>query len=167
MRTLVFFSLCFLFFAGCKKEAGSRVEIYLLQSFTKTINQATMPATVVMTNSKLSPSPLVADNDIARYNPASKTFLVKKDLRPLLKNLGPDKGFAVTVDKEPVYVGLFHPSYMSSLVFGLATIDPLSFHENELKIHYVDLVGDPVLQQLDKRNHERLIRALKETGRLR
>jgi hypothetical protein len=167
MRQLFLFYLPLFLFANCKKENDLKVEIYLLDKFTLTNNLSTNPVTQTVTNASLASQPLVADNEIAWYQQSTTTFKLKKDIRPRLQNLGPDKAFAVTVNGDPVYYGRFHPGYMSSLVFGLATIDPISVHNNELTIYYVSLSGDPQLQALDKRNNDRLVKALQANGRLR
>ena len=65
MRTLFCWCLGFLVLAGCKKEKEAEVEIYLLRSFNRTINQSTQPVTSIITDARLSDNPLVADKDIA------------------------------------------------------------------------------------------------------
>ncbi len=66
-----------------------------------------------------------------------------------------------------MYYGRVHPAYLSSMTLGLATIDPILNDDYELIMRYVNIDQMPILQQLDKRNDERLLRALRETGRLR
>lgn len=109
-------------------------------------------------------APLVADQDIAFYIQSEATFKLKKNIKSLIQNYGADKAFAVTVDNQPVYYGKFHPGYLSSLVFGLAIIDPLLLRNNELAIGFVTTAGP---NALDKRNDVRLLSALKSSGRLR
>lgn len=157
-------------FIGCKKgEHGSvsRIDIYLLKSFTTTVDQSTTPATISVTNAVLDDTPLVSDQDIKGYVKATTTFVLRRDIQTVIQNYGLDKAFAVTVDKQPVYYGQFHPLYLSSITFGLATISPLLFNNHELQIDFATIEGNSILQQLDKRNDSRIIDALKTTNRLR
>lgn len=167
MRQVLIYCLALILFAGCKKEHGSRIDIYMLKSFTSTIDQSTTPATVSITNAILEDKPLVADQDIRFYTRATTTFTLRKDLQETIQNYGSDKAFAVTIDNQPVYYGSFHPMYLSSMIFGMATISPLQFKSYDLKIDYTILVGNSTLQQLDKRNSSKIINTLKATNRLR
>lgn len=157
-------------FAGCKKEqhgSASRIDIYLLKSFTTTVDQSTIPAIVSITNAVLEYKPLVADQDIQLYTKSTTTFTLRKDMRAIIQDYGTDKAFAVTVNNQPVYYGIFYPPYLSSLACGVATISPILPTKNELKIDFVLIEGNDFLQQLDKRNDSQIINALKETNRLR
>ena len=168
MRCTFLFSLIFILLLSCKKEHnGPEVDIYMLQSFSLNINQATNPATISISNAVLAETPLVADHDIRSYTRSTTTFNLRKDIKSTIQNYGPDKAFAVTVDKQVVYYGKFHPAYLSSITFGLATIDPIFYSNNELKIHFAAIDGNSNLQQLDKRNDTLIINALSATGRLR
>lgn len=154
---------------SCKKErisrVANRVDIYLLKSFTSTIDQSTIPVTFPVTNAVLEDIPLVADQDIILYTRSSTTFKLRKDIQTVIRNYGPDKAFAVTVDNQPIYYGKFRPGYLSSIAFGVATIAPGSFNNDELKIDFAPEENSS-LQKLDQRNDSRIIKALKATGRL-
>jgi hypothetical protein len=154
-------------FVSCKKEHASRIDIYILKSFTSAVDQSTVPATVSITNAVLENKPLVENRDILFYAKGTTTFVLKKDIQATIRDYGPDKAFAVTVDGQPIYYGSFHPMYLNSMTFGIATIAPFQFEENKLKIDFVIIEGNSLLQQLDKRNDRRIINALKATGRLR
>ena len=172
MRNFLIFCFVLVLFTGCKKDQksfgeGPKVEIYLLSSFNFEINQSTYPATTVIKNPVLSDQPFVADQDIEYYSKNDFSFKLKRDIKPVIKNYGSDKAFAVTVDKQPVYFGKFHPAYLSSITFGVATIDPLFFISNDLKINFATLTGSAALLPLDKRNDAELIKALEKTGRVR
>ena len=167
MRQIFIYCLTLILFVGCKKEHSSRVDIYLLKSFTSTVDQSTTPATVSITNAVLEDTPLVGDEDIRFYTKATATITLRKDIQSTIQNYGPDKGFAVTVDNQPIYYGRFHPIYLSSMTFGVATIVPLFYNNNELKIDFINLEGNSFLQQLDKRNDSRILNTMKATNRLR
>lgn len=166
MRYIIFLSLLLFSLTGCKKEHGSRVDIYLLKSFTAGVDQSATPAVNTIANAVLEDAPLVSDDNILFYVQDSHTFLLRKDIKGIIQNYGPDKAFAVTVDGEVVYYGSFHPAYLSSMKVGLATIDPILVNNRELRIDFVNLTGTFV-HQLDKRNDKRIVDALKATGRLK
>lgn len=165
MKSCFVSCLVLLFFAGCKKEQGPRIDIYVLKSFTSTVDLSTNPVTFLITNAVLENTAWVADRDILFYKRATTSFILRKKTQLNLQNYGPDKAFAVTVDDQPVYYGRFHPAYLSSISFGVATIS--SALNNELKIDFPSIEGNLFLQQLDKRNDSRLINSLKATNRLR
>lgn len=167
MKQMLFYCLTVMLFSGCKKEHGPKVEIYLLKSFTVAVDQTTRPATTSITNAVLADTPLVADRDIKFYTRATTTFTLWKDIQSVIVNYGPDKGFAVTVDHQPVYFGQFRPLYLSSLVFGLAFIAPLRYNNDELKIDFLTIDGSGVSSPLDKRNESRVINALQASDKLR
>lgn len=168
MRKIFLYCLTLILFTGCKKEKnGSRIDIYLLKSFSVTADQSTAPATISITNAVPDNTPLVSNEDIKAYSKATTTFVLRKDIRTIIQNYGPDKAFAVMVDDQPVYYGLFHPLYLNSIAFGMATISSPLFANNELKIDFATIEGNSFLQQLDKRNDSRIINALRATDRLR
>ncbi|MEO5562504.1 MAG: hypothetical protein ABIR18_03695 [Chitinophagaceae bacterium] len=172
MRYIVYSFLALFIFIGCKKENhGSKVDIYLLDSFTIGTNPAPSgsgPFSTTISNAVLASTPLVADRDIKFYTRSSSAFKLRNSIKTIIQNYGPDKAFAVTVDGEPVYYGKFHPAYLSSMTVGLATIDPILLfaNDNELPIQFINLTGTLIAQD-DKRNDPRIINALRETGRLR
>ncbi len=168
---LTFFIGCLLLFTACDKKPPSDadadvVEIYLLKEFKTDVDTSSRPAIIVMSDATISTIPFVTNENILYYNRSSHTFKLRQDIKPYIKDYGPDKGFAVTVNKIPVYFGTFHPSYLSSIRMGIATIDPFLTTESQLRIDYFN-DGSPRLQQLDKRNDSRLINALLQTGRIR
>jgi imidazoleglycerol phosphate synthase glutamine amidotransferase subunit HisH len=167
MRIIISLCLATVLITACSKERTDKVEIYMLKSFTRTMNTATTPATITYSNAELESSPLVADKNILFYTKSSTTFKLNKNIKPVIIDYAGDKGFAVTVNKKVIYFGQFHPSYYSSIAFGVATIDPILFQDNELKIRYATPTGYASLQQFDKRNDNAILDALQASGRLR
>ncbi len=137
------------------------------KSFTVNVDQTTSPATVSISNAVLADTPLVTDKEIEFYKKSTTTFKLRKNIKPIIQNYGADKAFAVSVNNQPVYFGQFHPAYLSSIAFGLATIDPILFSDNALKIQFPTVDGNSYLLQLNKRNDSRIINTLKATGRVR
>jgi hypothetical protein len=167
MQRIFYLLIAIVTLAGCNKKSGTKVEIYMLKSFSISEDLSTRPATLSIVNAVLADTPLVANHDISFYIKSSATFILKKDIKPIIQNYGPDKAFAVTVDNEPVYYGQVHPAYMSSIRFGIATFDPVYLSKNQLKIEFAPTDGSTYWKELDKRNDSRLLGALKVTGRLR
>jgi len=156
--------------AGCNKNhdlAKNKVEIYLLESFSRVSNPVS-PYAISITDARLEKQPLVRNGDIDYYEQAQYLFKLKKNIKPLIKDFSGDRGFAVTVNNETVYYGVFHPAFLSSLTFGVATIDPFALTtESSVTMQYLNFDNNVQLAQLDKRNDPRILNALSATGRLR
>lgn len=170
MRYIYYLLISFLISSCAKDKAtnAKRVDIYLLQSFSVSINQTTNPVTHTISNAILVDTPFVRNNEIRYYDKDTYTFRLDANVKERIKDYGPDKAFAVTVDGQPVYYGVFHPAYMSSLIVGLAYIDPIIVTTNNtLPIQYINTEGSATLQNLDRRNAKALLDALKASRRLR
>jgi len=166
MKNLLYFA-CILFLFSCKKEgANSRVDIYLLKSFSINTDQTTTPYTQNISNAVLEDMPFVKNEDIDSYEEQTSTFILKKDIKELVKNYGSDKAFAVTIDNKPVYYGKFHSIILSSMMIGLPTIVQ-ELTTNSLKINYIYLGQSADLKRLDKRNDQSILKVLKASHRLR
>ena len=156
-----------LIMAGCKKETQDRVDIYMLKSYSLVSNSSTSPYTVSITNAVMEESPLVKDDDIRSYGYRNREFSFRSDIAAGIKNFGPDKAFAVTVNNQPVYYGKIHPAYLSTMTIGLATIAPEFISQNSLKIEYMLIEGNTDLKVLDKRNDKRILNAFVRSNRLK
>ena len=135
----------------------------MLKSFTTSINRTTSPGAISISNAILADTTLVADSEIESYTQSTTTFKLRKDISSIIRNYSTNKAFAVTVDNKPVYYGLFHPGYLSSITFGLATIDPLN---QQLRINFTSN-GSSDMLRLDKRNDSRIINSLRKSQRLK
>jgi hypothetical protein len=170
MKHLLLLLFLYVFAAGCSKDEGQssdKVEIYLLESFS-TVQNPAFPYAITITDAQLEKKPLVANGDIEYYEQAQYLFKLKKNIKPLIKDYSGDRGFAVTVNDEAVYYGVFHPAFLSSLTFGVATIDPFVVTtESSVTVQYLNFDNNVQLAQLDKRNDPRILNALSATGRLR
>ncbi|HEX2607589.1 MAG TPA: hypothetical protein VHK91_09430 [Flavisolibacter sp.] len=166
MRYFLIGLLSMLAVAGCKKGNHTRVDIYLLKSFTTSLDASSTPPSQVIANPVLEDEPLVADADIAYYTQSNTTFHLNTSVYQTIKDFSSNKAFAVTLDGKPVYYGLFHPGFLSSLVFNIATIDPLLTANGDLPVSFVT-AGGVLYNPVDHRNDGPLLAALKATGRLR
>jgi len=166
MKRILFFLFSFLLLAGCRKKGIGKVEIYLLQSYT-TENNPSNPSLVSINNAVLEDTPFVRDDEIRYYDQQARSFRIRTNIKQDVQTFGPDKAFAVTVNDDPVYYGRVHPAYLSSITLGIATIDPILTGTNDLPMRYAYIDQMPILQQLDKRNDQRILNAFRATGRLR
>jgi hypothetical protein len=149
-----------------QKGYREKVEIYELKSFTIGIDSSYRPYVTVIKNIVLEDTPLIRDQEISSYTKSSFTFELTINLNPVIKNYGAGKAFAVTVDKKIIYTGLFRPAYLSSIVFSVPSIDPLSA-TNSLTIELATITGAGYIQPIDKRNDFVLMNALNISGRLK
>ncbi len=153
-------------FSACKKSYNNNIEIYLLKSFTvknQTVGQYTVP---VIQDAVLQNTPLVENRDILDYNTDNYTFTLKKAIPDTLNNVMQATAFAVMVNQQPVYYGYIRPIYLSSIVFGIATITPGLAPEHQVKIGFFN-IDNSNMDAYDQRNTAVLINALKADKRLK
>ena len=166
MKRILFLLFSLLLLAGCRKNGTAKVEINLLQSYTTEANPSN-PNLVSINNAVLEDTPFVRDDEISYYDQQARSFRIRTNIKQDVQTFGPDKAFAVTVNNAPIYYGRVHPAYLSSITFGIATIDPILTGTNDLPMRYAFMDQVPVLQQLDKRNDPAILNAFRATGRLR
>ena len=170
MVRLAFLLIVVSFFSQCSKSSyapGQKVDIYLLTSFTRTLDTSRQMGIIRVENAVLEDEPLVRNRDILFYERSTSTFQLLRNIQPILDTLDAFHAFAVTVDGEPVYYGTFHPMYLSSILYGSATINPSYMENNKLKIDFAYHDMFPFLISLDKRNDPTIIDAFRSSGRLR
>lgn len=167
MRYIISCCIASILVSSCSKDDSNvQVNIYVLKSFTPLPPDSAHRFRTGITNAIAEDVPLLTKTDIDYYTQSTSAFKLNRDIRPVIKDFNGGKGFVVVVNNEPVYYGLFHPGYLNSLTTGLAVIDPLFFFNNEMKIGFVTITGEN-LEQYDKRNDPKLIKALSALGKLR
>jgi len=167
MRYIITCCIACILLSGCSKDDPNvQVSVYVLKSFTVVPPDSTRRFRTDITNAVAEDVPLFTKSDIVYYSESARSFKLSRDLRPVIKDFNASKGFVVVVNNEPVYYGVFHPGYLSSMVVGLATIDPIFFPDYELTIGFITITGEN-LEQYDKRNDQKLIKALRASGKLR
>ena len=170
MIRLAFLLIIVSIFCQCSKSSsasGNKVDIYLLKSFTRTLDTSRRMGIIIIENPVLEDKSLLTNRDILFYERSTSTFKLLRNIQPILDTLDAFKAFAVTVDGEPVYFGTFHPMYLSSILYGSATINPNYMENNKLKIDFAYHDMFPFLMSLDKRNDPKIIDAFRSSGRLR
>ena len=170
MTRIAFLLLTLAAFSCCNKAAsvsGKKVEIYVLSSFTRVLDTSRQMGIIRIEDPVLHAEPLVKNSDILFYERSTSSLKLLRNIQPVLDTLDAFHAFAVTVDREPIYYGSFRPMYLSSILYGTATINPNYLENNKLKIDFAYLDTYPFLETLDKRNDPRIIDAFRSSGRLR
>lgn len=170
MRVLILLVFVLIVSGGCVKKnnvQGAGISFYLLSSYSTKIDSSVKPWALSITDAVLAEKPFIANQDIAYYVKADFSYTLRHNIKPEIGHYAGDKAFAVTLDGKPVYYGRFHPAYYSSIVVGLATIDPVyQVTENALRVNFIS--GTAMVEHpKDKRNDAALIACLSATGRLK
>ena len=157
-------------FCQCSKSSsasGKKIDIFLLKSFTRTLDTSRQMGVILVEDPVLEDKPLVRNSDILFYERSTSTFKLVRNIHPILDTLDAFNAVALTVDGDPVYFGTFHPMYLSSILYGSATINPNYMENNKLKIDFAYHDMFPFLMSLDKRNDPKILDAFRSSGRLR
>ncbi len=174
MKTKLFYSviaLLALVAFGCEKNedlpnSKGKIEVYLLESFSKVGNSYQINESSVITQS----SPLIYYSDILSYDSSEFTYQLSDRAKKAIEKLNlPLHGlaFAVMANGTLVYTGYFWPSY-SSASCDWVVIDPImtSFRKAmEVSLGYPGLLQGQIIP--DKRNDARLINILKLDNKLK
>ncbi len=163
-------SLFILFSVGCKKndnsEISGKVEIYLVENFSKIGNTQQIDENTVVT-AKL---PLVYYDDIISYDSTEYAFKLSKRAIDTIKSfafVSGIKAFAIKANNTLIYAGYFWPAYLST-VCDWYVIDPiLAGNENKVQVQlgYPGLM--PGMHIFDKRNDKRMIQILQRDNKLK
>jgi hypothetical protein len=148
---------------SCKKDTGSRLEIYLLKDYqTKSPSQE-----IIAGSEKLTLNPIIYYHNITYYDSTDHYFKVDS-LKALELNHAnwttQGTAFALTIDRSIIYTGYFVPGYSSSGSDWFC-IDPMSLNGKL----WVTLGYPGDLQKLvsiDPRNDARIISLLKTDNKL-
>lgn len=177
MKTKLFYSVIVLLALvafGCEKNeknedlpnSKGKIEIYLLESFSKVGNSYEINESSVITQS----SPLIYYSDILSYDPSKFTYQLNDRAKKAIEELNlplHGRAFAVKANGTLVYTGYFWPSY-SSASCDWVVIDPImtSFSKAmEVSLGYPGLLQGQVIP--DKRNDARIISILKQDNKLK
>lgn len=165
MRKL--FSLLFLLslFAACNKgsaEYTKEIEFYVLESYQFVTGKCQVnPSTAIIQN-----APLISNNEILQYNKSRFEYRLSKAAIQKINALSPRSAFAVTVDKEIVFLGIYMPPTMSSTCEHSITMFALN-NIAYMHLGYPGWIQTPTTAGIDdQRNNPSLLAALKAQGKL-
>jgi hypothetical protein len=153
------------FSTSCKKnnENGKEVEIYLLKSYQPVVGKCQVDAATAV----LQEIPVVRNDDIVAYSKKEYTFELTDDAIARANKFTNWYAFAVTVDKQVVYYGIFKPFISSSSCDHSITMNNNLPGGNKISVQlgYPGLMTGITID--DQRNNSKLIAALSAQGKLR
>ena len=164
MRTLLFILVIVAVFSACKKSTvqGDSVEIYLLKKFQPVPGKCQVDAATAV----LQDSAIVLDSDIITYSKSDYRFTLKFAAMQKIEALSDGTPFAVTVDKQVIYYGIFKPNFSSSFCDQSITmaVDWLAGNSIVLSLSYPGPSSVTTIN--DRRNNPKLIAMLQHQGKL-
>lgn len=165
MRSLFFLLIVSGFLLSCRKDtvqAGEQVEIYTLASFQRTPGKCQVDASTAV----LQDTPTIRNADILDYSQGSHEFRLSEAGVEKIKALHDFFAFAITVDRQVIYYGIFKPSFTSSSCDQSITMDlDQSRKKLLLRLGYPGQSQSSTIEDL--RNHPRLLATLKKQGKLK
>jgi len=159
--------LSFLTF-GCEKDeinSDGKVELYLLESYSKIDNSFQIDETTLKTKT----SPLIGYSDFISYDTKNYEFKISDKAKSAIDNIEHSVhgvAFAVKANGTLIYSGYFWPSY-SSASCDWIVIDPMMTSvDNKIKVSlgYPGLIQGQVIQ--DNRNDSRIIKIFERDNKL-
>ena len=165
MRKFAFIIFFFVLMAACNKGSADNkkeIEFYLLESYQLVAGKCQVnPSTAILQN-----VPFVSNNEIRQYNKDQFEYRLSESAIQKINALSPRAPFAVTVNKEIVFLGIYMPPTMSSTCEHSITMFALN---NTAYIHlgYPGWIQTPTTTAIDdQRNNPSLLAALKAQGKL-
>jgi hypothetical protein len=166
MRPIFFVLITSFCFLSCKKDnsnAGKKVEIYLLKTYQTVTGKCQVDASA----SILQEIPTIKNEDILEYSQTEHQFKLTADAYQKIKDLTDFVPFAITVDKQVIYYGIFKQYYSSSscdhsIIMGLGLTAEKTII---LNLGYPGLLQGVAIN--DQRNNAKLIATLDNQGKLR
>ena len=165
MRTALVIISIIAFCSSCRKDnvkAGENVEIYLLQTYQPIAGKCQVDPS----RSSLEDDATITNADILQYSAASYQFKLSEKAIQKVRAFHDYTPFAVTVDKEVIYFGIFKHSY-SSLGCGQSItmqVDWGTVNKISMVLGYPGLIQGTTID--DQRNNAKLISAIEKQGKL-
>ena len=144
-------------------KTNESVEIYLLKKYKWVTGKCKIDAS----HSVLQDTPIIRNQDILEYSQREYQFKLTDSGLLRMSCFQLYTPFAVTVDKQVVYYGLFIPSIWSNSCYHsiIMTNDIWSRDKINIRLGYPGEL--PTEKMLDERNNTRLLDRLKIQGKLR
>lgn len=111
---------------------------------------------------------IISSHEILSYSTEGHYFTLTAAAINRLKNIRTKVPFYLKVDSKVVYSGFFMPGYLSLSCPGVIVIDPISYSNNNIQVRfdYANYLPGIGQKSADFRNHETLLKALQEEGKL-
>jgi hypothetical protein len=166
MRSITFTLILVAFFLSCKKDktqAGKTVEIYLLKTFKTVAGKCQVDPS----SSELKDIPTIKNDDILQYSQKDYQFKLTDDGFQKVQAFTDLTPFAVTVDKQVIYYGIFKQSISSSSCDNSIIMNSDLTTENkiDMRLGYPGLFQGVTID--DQRNNSKLMATLRNQGKLK
>ena len=168
MQKLLTILVCFTCLIACKKDkagAEKNVEFYLLESY----QLVTGKCQVDPSTTRLQNSALVSNDDILWYDESDHEYRLTTSAVQKINGLQGRTPFAVTVDKQIIYLGIYMPPIMSSTCeHSITMYASTQANTAYMMLGYPGWIRTPGTSTInDQRNDASLLAALKAQGKLR
>jgi hypothetical protein len=164
MRFLLFILALLFTIASCKKDsvAGVSVEMYLLKSYSLVPGKCQVDAG----SATLQTIPFIKNEDIIEYSRINYTYKLTDTSFQKINTVWSGQAFAVTVDKQVIFYGIFKPSISSSSCEHSVTMDFNSQTDHTIILH-LGYPNGSASGTSDQRNNAKILNALRAQGKLR
>lgn len=162
-RLAFILSITLISLAGCEKDSGIGLEIYLLDDY----NTPTTSDEIITGSEKLAKNPIINYHDIIYYDSTEYYFKIgtgKAEEMNKINWVTQGTAFALTINKSIIYTGYFMPGYSSSGIRWF-TMDPFST-DGRIFIGLGYPVDYTPLRSIDPRNDKRIIDLLISDNKL-
>jgi hypothetical protein len=162
LKTTLLIAVVALFFSCKKSNEQGDVEIYVLKSYQMVAGKCQIDGA----NASLNDNAIVANDDIVSYSKMDYSFTLTDTAIQKIKAFGPFVPFALTVNKQVIYYGIYKPAISSSSCDHSITMDVDWSSRNKiiLKLGYPSL--QPGVAIDDQRNNPTILNALSAQGKL-
>lgn len=165
MQKLLPVLILFISLAGCKKDkrdGAKEIEFYTLKSYQLVAGKCQVDASTAVTEDQ----PFVFNNDILQYVKNKHEYRLTANAIQSISALPPRTAFAVTLNKEIIFLGIYMPMFLSSTCdhsITLFTLDNTAY----IQLGYPGWIQTAAPAIDDLRNNPSLLAALKAQGKLR
>lgn len=134
------------------------MEFYLLK------NAQMVSGKCLVETGELEPASLIANDDILSYSSEEHQFRIKNNASARINALKDGTPFAVAVNGQVIYFGIFKPGYSSSSCFDSITMDFAINDRIFMRLGYPGTIQGVTVK--DERNHPELMATLEAQGKL-
>ena len=146
-------------FTGCDIEPqGEGFAIYLIEQSGNLHDEPDL------NDIEIGAKPLIGLDDIVCYHRDSHELILISSA--FAQYLGIEGAFAVCVDRQPVYTGVFWNWFSSMSLPRIVILDKMSVEYDNIIIIQMGYPGEDLYQGHDPRNDERIIDSLRKAGKL-
>jgi hypothetical protein len=162
---LVVLLVCMAFVhAGCSKSStgvGTKVEIYLFSTSRNELNKCKVDEA----NSIVRNEAFLQNDDFLQYDKTNYEFTITSSAAQKVSTLLDATPFALTVDKQIIFIGFYKPSISSSSCDHSITMDTyLGINTITFRLGYPGPL--PGITINDQRNNALLLETLRAQGKL-